>query len=191
MITSNPPRLILSFFSTESAFKVSGATETAATTRRDVKENPVPANRASRFYPGRNHDCSRRDCVAGRACDARDASGAETSASFAGEGRSTADRRGRRSICNRNPKAARLGCIRHRLDRLSKKRNASLHDWKGCARARFRFADSRSNPNRPARNVRPACRCRRRRILGAIYPIDGPGSKNSASAIGTRGQRPV
>src|SRR5213079_2141183 len=62
MITSNPPRLILSFFSTESAFKVLGATETAATTR-DVKENPVPANRASRFYPGRNHDCSRRDSL--------------------------------------------------------------------------------------------------------------------------------
>ena len=75
-------RLILSFFSTESAFKVLGAAQTAAITR-DVKKNAVPAKRSSRFYPGRNHDCSRRDCVAGRARAARDASGAETRTSYA------------------------------------------------------------------------------------------------------------
>src|SRR5439155_10328388 len=65
----------------ESAFKVLGATETAATTR-GVKKRAVPNNRASRFYPGRNHDCSRHYYVAGCARTARDASGAQTSASF-------------------------------------------------------------------------------------------------------------
>ena len=96
------------------------------------------------------------------------------------QGRSAANRSGRRSICNRNAKAARLGGVRPRLDRLSEKRNATLHDGKGCARARFRSADSRSNPNRPVCNLRPACRCGRRRILGPVYPIRRASSQNSA-----------
>ena len=53
-------------------------------------------------------------------------------------------------------RAARLGGVRPRLDRLSEKRNATLHDGKGCARPRFRSADSRSNPNRPVCNLTPS-----------------------------------
>ncbi len=98
--------------------------------------------------------------------------------------------RKRAQVCNRNPETARLGGVRPRLDRLSKKRNATLHDGKGFARARFRCADSRSNPNRPVCNLRPACRCCRRRILGAIYPIRRASSQNSAFD-GTQACQPV
>ena len=100
------------------------------------------------------------------------------------QGRSAANRSGRRPICNRNPETARLGGVRSRLDRLSKKRNATLHDGKGCARARFRSADSRSNPNRPVCNLHPACRCDRRRILGPVYAI-------RRKFVWSTGQRPV
>ena len=126
---------------------------------RHVRQHALSATTTGRLYPGRNNDCGRHNYPTGSARDSRVPSGTKTSASLADKGRSAAHRSRRRSICNRNPEAVGRGCIRHRLDRLSEKRDATLHNGKGSARARFRFADCRSNPNHSICNVRCVVRC--------------------------------